>query len=236
MDQIIYTAVPVLAALFIVLFALPSYVSLVRQQGFGRGLLIIFAVGALMLIALGAAVQFALPFGAFTFADTLGYLILGVVPWTIAFAYTPLILASFWLGSKLTTNRGRILITALVVTLLNAALDPALAFMGLRSWDNGGPFFGVPILNFAGWFVLGLIAALLIQALWQNDDEEPARRGLAFSGFAITWFWGGVNLGLKQWIPAAIGLGAGLFMLVLFINEKRREKNARKKLAKAEQK
>jgi bisanhydrobacterioruberin hydratase len=221
MDQLLSTAAPLAAALAIIAFAVPSYIGLVRQKGPVKALLAVVIISVVLLAIQAAAIQFTYPFGDFSFGGALGYKLLGMVPWTIAFAYTPLVLAIFWLASKLTKSGFRVVLSGLFLAAANAVLDPALAFMGLRSWENGGPFYGVPVLNFAGWFISGVIAALILHALWGKED--PVRRSIAFSGFAIIWFWGGVNLGLKQWIPAGVGLGIGLLLLILMIIEKRRQ-------------
>ncbi len=226
MEQLLYSAAPVVAAIAIVLFAMPSYFGLIRQQGFGRALLILLILGALLCGLLGLGIQLSLPFGDFSFADTLGYQLLGLVPWTMAFAYTPLVLAAFWLASKLTEGAGRILLAAVLLAAMNIVIDPALSFMGLRVWEAGGPFLGIPFINFAGWFITGLVAGLAVHAAWKDDDGAPVRRSIAYSGFAILWFWSGVNLGLKQWIPAAAGLVGGLLMLVIMYFEYRRAKKS----------
>lgn len=221
MDQIISTAAPAVAAVLIVAFALPSYIGLIRQKGLGKALVALLLVGLVLLAVQAVAIQFSYPFGEFSFGDTLGYKLLGLVPWTMAFAYTPLVLAVFWLSSKLTKTGFRPVLAGLFLAAANVVLDPALAFMGLRSWENVGPFYGVPVINFAGWFVCGVVTSVILHGLWGKEDE--VRRSLAYSGFAIIWFWGGVNLGLKQWIPGGIGVAMGLLLLILMRIEKRRQ-------------
>lgn len=220
MDQIISTAAPAAAALVILLFALPSYVGFIRQRGAVKALSTILVISAVLVAIQAIAIQVAYPFGEFSFGGAFGYKLLGNVPWTIAFAYTPLVLAAFWLSSKLSKGSSRILLGGLFLAIANAVLDPALAFMGLRSWENGGQFYGVPIINFGGWFLTGVITAWILHGSW--GKEETVRRSLAYSGFALIWFWGGVNLGLKQWIPGGIGLTIGLLIIVLMLVEKRR--------------
>lgn len=220
MDQYISTLAPVSAALAILLLAVPSYIGLIKQRGLVRGLLILTVIGAIFLGVLALAVQFSYPFGAFTFSEVLGYKVAGLVPWTMAFAYPPLVLAVFWLSSKVTSNGLRIVLSGLLFAVVNAVLDPALAIMGIRSWEDGGPFYGVPIMNFGGWFLCGLITAWVLHKIWGRDDD--VRRSVAYSGFAIIWFWAGVNLGLKQWVPGTIGLGLGLLIIGLMFVEKRR--------------
>lgn len=221
MDQLLSTAAPAAAAILIVLFALPSYIGLVRQKGVIKALLAAVLISLVILAIQAVAIQFNYPFGDFTFGDSLGYQLLGLVPWTIAFAYAPLVLAVFWLSSKLTKGGFRVILAGLFLAAANVVLDPALALMGLRSWENGGPFYGVPVINFGGWFLCGVIASLILHKIWGKEDD--VRRSIAYSGFAIIWFWGGVNLGLKQWIPGGIGVAIGLLLLVLMRIEKRRQ-------------
>ena len=227
MDKLITTAAPAAAALVIVLFALPSYIGLIRQKGFGKAMATVVILSVLILAIEAAAIRFAYPFGEFSFGDALGYKLLGTVPWAVAFAYVPMVLAVFWLVSKLSTSGLRVLLSGIFLGIANIVVDPALAFMGLRSWENGGPLFGVPILNFGGWFLTGIITAWVLHVIWGKKDV--VRRSVAYSGFAIIWFWGGVNIGLKQWIPAGIGLGVGLFLLILMSIEKHREQKSKDK-------
>ena len=225
MDQIISTAAPAAAAVVIALFALPSYIGLIRQKGWLKALGMVVVIGAILLAVQAAAIRFTFPFGDFSFGDALGYKLFGLVPWAVAFAYTPLVLATFWLSSKLTKNGFRVVLAGLFLAASNVVLDPALAFMGLRSWENGGPFYGVPILNFGGWLLTGLITACVLHAMWGKEDSVG--RSVAYSGFAIVWFWGGVNLGLKQWVPGGIGIAIGVLILVLMSIERRRQKKAK---------
>jgi uncharacterized membrane protein len=46
---------------------------------------------------------------------------------------------------------------AFVVTAIDLFMDPLQVHKGNWTWLEGGPYFGVPIGNFAGWFVLVLI-------------------------------------------------------------------------------
>lgn len=224
MEQLISSVAPMGTALAIIAFALPSYISFLRQRGPLKALLALVLLSGLILVAQGVALQFNYPFGDFDFGDALGYRLFGVVPWVIAFAYVPLVLAVFWTASKITSSFLRVILGGLFLAIINVVIDPALAFTGLRSWENGGPFLGVPVINFAGWFICGVLAVWVLHSLWGR--EKSVGRGLAYSGFAITWFWTGVNLGLKQYVPGGIGLAIGILLLVLMSVEKRRAKKA----------
>lgn len=225
MNDIIRAATPVAAAVAIVAFALPTYIGVLRLKGFGRGLVTLVGLGVFTLAVLTAAVKTGLPFDKFHFGDALGYKLLDAAPWTLAFAYPPLLLGAFWLARKVTDSKWAILLTTLFALGINIVLDPALTRMQLWSWETAGPFYGVPVLNFAGWFGVWLVGSLLLTRLW---GDTPTKRSLGYSLFAIVWFWAGVNLGLQQWLPGILGVVAGGMVIILMWNEKRRERKATK--------
>jgi len=50
------------------------------------------------------------------------------------------------------------LIAAFILVMWDLGLDPILStVLSLWVWESPGPYFGVPILNFVGWFVIGFI-------------------------------------------------------------------------------
>ena len=221
MDQIIKTVTPIAAALAIIAFALPSYLSVVRQRG-TKGLVLLLATGVYLLLMLGLLAKISLPVIGFSFSSSLGYKILGVVPWTIAFAYPPILLAGFWLANKISRGFLGVLLTAFFALIINVAIDPALGRLTLWHWENPGSFYGVPILGFLAWFVVWLVGAFIVSKIWDPEEEAP-KRGAAFSGFLILWFWSGVNFGLQHWVPGAIGVVLGVAMFVMMFIEKRRD-------------
>ncbi len=224
MNDIIKVATPVAAAVAIVGFALPSYIGVLKQKGLGRGALILLCLSAFILIMETIAVKTGLPYGKFSYGGAIGYKILGATPWPIAFAYTPLLLGAFWLARKVTEKKISVLLVALFATVAHFVIDPGLARMELWKWETAGPFYGVPVMNFAGWFITALVGATLLTYLW---GDTKVRRSLGYSAFAIVWFWAGVNLGLQQWIPGAIGIAVGFLLLTMMWTEKRREAKAK---------
>lgn len=220
MNDIIKVATPVAAAVAIVAFALPTYIGVLKLKGFGRGLLVLLTLGVFALVVETIAVKTGLPYGKFSFGDALGYKLLGTTPWPVAFAYPPLLLGAFWLARKVTGGKGATMLTALFSVIANVVVTPALTRMQLWNWETPGPFYGVPIMNFAGWLITGLLGALVLSALW---GETKTRRSLGYSLFAIVWFWAGVNLGLQQWLPGGIGIAIGFMLLLIVWQEKRRE-------------
>ena len=89
-----------LSAVFIVIFALPSYISLVRYAGARRGLTALLVLSALPLLVEALAVWTGFPYGEFHYSELLGYTVLGLVPVSVSFAYTPILLGAMAVASR----------------------------------------------------------------------------------------------------------------------------------------
>jgi len=222
MNQLIEAGASFAIAAAIIAFALPSFIGFIRQKGLAKALL---AIIILSLIGLGIEtllIKVGIPGGKFSYNDTLGYKIIGTTPWAIAFAYVPLLLGAFWLGNRVTKTGARVLLTALFTTGFNVILFSALSRMAILKWENAGPIFGMPIVCLGGWLVSSLLGAWFLSNMWGRED--PVKRSLAYSAFAILWFWAGVNLGLQQWILGGIGVAVGLLLFISMRIEKRSER------------
>ncbi|MGD9858370.1 MAG: carotenoid biosynthesis protein [Planctomycetaceae bacterium] len=120
------------------------------------------------------------PFGNYAYTDFLGAKVLGHVPWTIPLSWFYMGLASYLIGVVL-ANRFRpgqsglwsVLIGAWLLTAWDLVLDPAMAHESLRVqfwvWDETGPYFGMPLKNFAGWALTGLVFMALSRLAWRED-------------------------------------------------------------------
>ncbi len=213
MDSVIKAIAIVAPVIIIALFAVPSFISTLRQRGVLFGLLIWLLLGVYVIAIETAAIKTGVPYGEFKFDSALGVQLFGATPWVLAIGYPPLILAAFWLSSKLTRSASRILLTGLFATLFDLVLDPAATQLEFWKWERSGPFYGVPLINFLGWLITASFAGWLLHLLWKA--ELPVLRGIAYSGMIIVLFWSGVNIGTEQWIPAAIGCSlAGLILLL----------------------
>lgn len=201
------------------LFALPSFIGLLRQTGFFKGLLMFISLGALSVGIDTLAIKSGIFYKEFSYAESLGGKLFGTTPWTIGLAYPPLLLAAFWLASKILKKRGRVLLTAVLLTFIGLIISPALAKLQLWKTVTAGRFYGVPLGNFAVWLAIGLVGGWLLYRLWGKDNQ--VRLSIAYSGLAILLFWTGVNIGVEQWIPVGTGVFASLVLLIVLILEKR---------------
>ena len=124
--------------------------------------------------ALGVAT--GLVFGNYYYPDgPLGPLLLGVPPLIqlqyFAMTYASLMVARSIGGALTTAARGWWLVAvsamaAFGMTLLDLASDPWHATVLQQwIWRDGGPYFGIPLHNFFGWFFETLAFLLVVQAL-----------------------------------------------------------------------
>lgn len=221
MEEIIRTSAPIAAAVAIFVFALPAFIAAVKQQGFAKGLGVFLGLGALAFVFEAAAVKTGLLYGTFQYSDSVGYRVLDTAPWLVAVAVPPIMLGAFWTADKITQSKWRVLVSGFITVLIYSTIAPGVTRMEIWQWETPGMFFGVPLQAFVAWFVLGLLSAATISRLW---GDVNIRRSLSYSLFAMLWFWGGVNLGLEQYVPAAIGLTLGLVLIIFMWRERRKEK------------
>lgn len=111
--------------------------------------------------------QTGFPFGPYSYGDFLGAKIAGHVPWLIPPSWYAIALVSLDLGRRLGLGRlGRIGAVALFMVLWDVALDPAMnhAFPFWK-YDVGGVFFGMPLVNWAGWALTSVMIGAGYEAL-----------------------------------------------------------------------
>lgn len=219
MDFILKAVAVVAPIIAIAVFALPSYVGVLRQRGFLRGIFILLLLSAYAFSVYTALTKTGFPSGNFTYASVLGHKIFGITPWVLVFAYPPILLTAFWLSSKFSRSLGRVILCALSATLILTVLEPASVRLQLWNWAEAGNFYGVPPLLFVGWAIVSLLGAFLLHLVWGKD--VPVRASVAYSGLAVLLFWTGANIGVEQWVPAGLGGLQALVVMVILLVEKK---------------
>jgi uncharacterized membrane protein len=173
-------------------------------------------------------VQTGQPFGAYHYTEALQPQA-GGVPALIPLAWM-MMLAPAWgvtqaiLGKQQTRLKGAywLLFAALagaVFTAWDLYLDPQMVQREMWTWEavSGFTYFGIPWLNYAGWWLTSSLITLLIR-----PRDLPALPLLAI--YAVTWIFQGIGLGLfwGQPAPAMAGfLGMGLFTLLAALSLRR---------------
>lgn len=120
--------------------------------------------------------QTGFPFGHYAYTDLLGAQIAGHVPWFIPPSWYAMALLSYDLAGRLRLSMwGRIFTTAAFMVLWDVALDPAMtagAHSGWTFWsyEGGGIFFGMPLVNWAGWLLTSAVIAWGFEKLLGGMD------------------------------------------------------------------
>ena len=200
------------AGVFIVAMAAPSYAALVLWRGARRGSAALVVLSVLPVLVEAAAIFTGFPYGEFTYSGRLGYMVLGVVPWSVAFAYPPILLGSMAYASRLRGDRlGFSALSAIFNVAVDLVVDPGTVHSGFWSWAEPGAYFGVPVVNFLGWLLTGFLYANVFYSL--TGGETPMDVRVSSSLFLILCFWAGYLFFNGLHLPAALGLAeAGLLL------------------------
>jgi putative membrane protein len=198
----------IVSSIFVVVFALPSYFAVIKTRGKKRGMLILLALGIYALLIESSAIHTGFPYGDFIYNDLLGEKVFGLTPWTVAFAWPPLLLLAFWFTKSIKTinitdswwKTG--MFTAFIAMSLDLVLDPAAVYLGFWEWSEPGFFYGVPLVNFLGWLLSCFIGAVILNFLWGKTKVPET---LSYSGIVVLWFWTIANVFMLQVIPAVVG-------------------------------
>ena len=118
-------------------------------------------------------------FGNYHYSDKLGYK-LGHVPVVIPLIWFMMMYPSYIIANLIGNGRptgdqgstGRIiwlsLLGAVTVTAWDLAVDPVFSNLGFWTWADGGPYFGVPLHNFAGW-LMTTFTIFFVYRLWERQ-------------------------------------------------------------------
>ena len=166
----------------------------------GRQTLFFFALSAAVSWAYEqVGVMTGLVFGAYHYTDYLGSR-LGDVPVLIPLAWFMMIYPSYVVANLIVGGRpvgtsgslrrlfALVIASATVMTAWDLVVDPILSGPSVRAWiwETGGPYFGIPIHNYAGWLLTTFTVYLAYRALerrWARAGE-PGGAGLPLSSAA----------------------------------------------------
>ncbi len=179
--------------------ALAAWVTLV---GVRRGLA---SSAVVVVLAMGvelAGVRFGVPFGDYGYGTTLGPRFLGLVPYVIPLSwflmlYASLAVAARWEAGPTATVIGG----ALGLVAWDVLMDPAMsAAFPFWSWHQGGEYYGMPLVNWAGWFATGIVLAGAAQAMAGDALRDLARTRLPLVLYALNGLF-----------PLALALESGMY-------------------------
>ncbi len=194
------TAQAWVSPLAITFISLPTFYFFCKNLGYKLGLKIILALALFALVFEGQAILTGLPYSEFNYTDKITGKLFGIVPWSIGFAWTPLLIGSAYFMRRYFTKKFPILFilfTSLFLVLVDMVLDPGAVQAGLWTWaqTDGLLFYQIPLMNFFGWFVSGILGSTIFWLLAKDSnfaklDNPEILTSLIWSNV----FWTGVTL------------------------------------------
>lgn len=204
----------IVSGISILLFSIPSILAAVRWLGYRDAFLLFAVFGVFALIVESMAIITGFPYGEFSYSSELGFKIFGIVPWTVFFAWTPLILAAYVCVRKLLDHLYlRIVALAVLLTAFDMVLDPGAVKMGFWSFAEKGWFYDVPLTNFLGWLLSGALGALIFELFVSKVNPLlPVPVQLMQSGFLTVYYWTFVAIFADMFAPAILGIGLTIIL------------------------
>lgn len=221
-NVVIPTDLNFVSGINVILFALPCFWASVRWLGRRDAIILFVVFGVLALAIETSAIITGFPYGHFGYSGLLGYRLFGYTPWTVALAWTPLVLAAYAVASRAIVGEGRsvvsraarVIVVAVLLVIFDVVLDPGAVKIGFWRYEGGGPFYGVPVSNFVGWLVSGAIAGIVLEIFtWWRKPLLPVPVQLFSSGFFIMFFWTALAFFAGMYWPLAIGV----IVLAIFV-------------------
>ncbi len=199
---------------------------LVRRRGWTRAAVAFGLALGLSFAAEWIGVATGWPYGAYVYTDRLGPRLFGAVPLAIPFAWTTLVLGGYLTAESIVlrlTGRTRPILTALVgaalATGIDLGLEPAAALArGYWTWLEPGPYYGVPTMNFVGWFATALVLYAVCLP-WVRVAARPAGAAIdclpvVLLGLNAVWSLA-IQLGRGYWAAAAITVAISVLTVAL---------------------
>ncbi len=199
------------------LIAMPACAALFRYLGERRAALSLLALSAFGYAIETTGVATGLPYGRFYYGEALGAKAFGLVPYLLPVSYVPLVIGAVAASWRADTRRKPtwVLRSALLLVLLDGVLDPGATSLGFWVWPGGGAYYGVPLSNFAGWLLSGVLASALLLAVgrWGTGGRAVPPPGLLDSTIVATAFWIGVSAFSNLALPALLGVALLAYLL-----------------------
>jgi putative membrane protein len=208
---------------YVFLFLVGFLVAAGRDLGPGRTLLFGALVWPLAWLSEFSSTRVGIPFGLYHYTGlTRGReLYIADVPFFDSLSFTFLAYAAFCLARRVLTGRAAspgatALLSGFLMMMLDVVIDPAAVrgerwFLGhLFYYPQGGVYFGVPLSNFAGWWLVGAVGVGAFLAC--AGARHPSGAGRVGAGIALYYAVLGFNLAVTAWIGEWGSLAVGVVL------------------------
>jgi len=216
---------PLGVTLAAVLQASTVFYIVAQQWGIIRTLQTLLIVGFIAWLAEFIGHTTGLPFGNYQYTRVLQPQINGV-PLLIPLAWFMLLPSAWAIAEVITGNRKNtkkqklayIAVSAAALTAWDFFLDPQMVQWNFWQWQQPGAYFGIPLVNYMGWFLVAALITLVIR-------PAPLPKRPLMLIYAIVWFLQSIGQAAfwGQPGPAVVGfLTMGSMMLLAFLSFRRR--------------
>jgi putative membrane protein len=211
----------VLTVVTVVAFFLASTSHALVHRGARWTALYVVITAGTGLLAESVGTATGLPFGDYSYADSLGEKLLGV-PVVIPLAWSMMAYPCLLVGQRMSSRPLSALLGGYALASWDLFLDPQMVEAGHWHWSDvrhalpGSP--DVPISNYLGWLVVALLMLSVLQHLPVRtaDDRQPAALFLWTFGSSVlanavffhrplTALVGGIGMGVVA-VPYAMSL------------------------------
>ncbi len=166
-----------------------------------RELLMLVVAAALGFLAEVLGVRYGFIFSPYRYTSVLQPQLLGVPlvmlsAWMVLVAYVRQMLSALNLPAWLEA-----LSAAAWMTAIDLVIDPLAANqLDYWRWQQSGAYYGIPLHNFLGWFVVSL---LIFGLLRRRAEENAVAR---YVGLSIVLFFSAIALSYGLWLAGGVGV------------------------------
>jgi len=166
----------------------------------------IVALGIFALTIESIGIHTGFPYSHFHYINDFGYRLFETTPWTVAIAWSPLVISSYLLSRCRNPIHSYILFILILVGA-DLVLDPGAVARGMWIYENPGLWYGIPAQNFLGWIFSGTIAYGIMNYTLKKMQVHTKRDWVVgtLSLLLPVALWTGVCLGYQLLWPSILG-------------------------------
>lgn len=160
-------------------------------------------------------VQYGWLFGQYRYTKVLapnwlGTPVVMICAWFILIGYVKQMLLRFHLSTWL-----EVILGATWMTVIDLLIDPLAAHpFKFWNWIEAGSYYGIPLRNFVGWFVVSAAILALHKLIFKTRSRENAWMQLI--GVSIIVLYTACAFGYGYYGAGVVGSGLGMLHLALF--------------------
>ncbi len=198
----------------------------VMMLGWKKAVVSTLLIGVLAIFVESLGLLTGWPYGEFRYLPGIGPLWQNFLPYILPISFLPLFLSA-WTLSWLCQRPATIWLWMLILDLM---LDPMAVHLGLWVYAEEGWYLGVPLSNFLGWMISGVVMNLVWWRLTRKSLKVSRKASEMLingtSGFVALWTSAAAVVTWKTanwWFLLPVAIGASL---LIFLNWQKQQRNA----------